>query len=196
MSRKKGVTLIEILSSLAIFSVIVVSAGIVLYNVYRDWHKQRMYAGCISGAYWAAERMATELRQAQAALVFQTTSPSVWRVRFRTPASESTSRERIWYWRGDNASVDDEDDTFGYEGAFYRAQTDDDSFDASGSSKAHYQRQTLAGQIVANPSGNNIVTESASPLVVIELTLRPYPDKAEGPNNRNYTVKTTVRRRN
>jgi prepilin-type N-terminal cleavage/methylation domain-containing protein len=197
---KKGFTLVEILVSLAIFGVIFSVASGTLYNIYRDWTRQRDYMEVMQDAYWALEFMTTELRQATSitnkapGADFFIFVSSVRRLEVETPYTGN----HIWYWRGDRApfNTSNENTAMGYNGYLYRGETSllSTIFPACRLSY-EMRRQILSRHIVDNPGAAFFYSVTGN-LVTLRLTLRPNPDNTTKPGNRDYEVMTRFRRRN
>ncbi len=199
--RRRAFTLVEILISLAVFGLVMAAAGGALYGVYNDWRRQRNYMECIENARWAMEFMGNEIRYTipspppppprfppWARLDIQASGQ---RVSFGIDTDADNSPDTlVWYWQGNTAS-----DTTGFGDRTYLYRGIGNTINV-----AYNARQQLANFIVNNPSGNDIFSFIGPPpdrsYLIIELTLRPNPSAAEGPGNRNYTLRTQVRPRN
>jgi prepilin-type N-terminal cleavage/methylation domain-containing protein len=201
---KRGITLIEILISLAVLGVVMPSAGITLYSLFRDWNRQKAYIQCITNAQWAVETMAREIREAET-FTIQTSSPGIWRARLESP----TLGQYIWYWGGDQTFAN-ESTKYGYTGALYRAVNANFCTLFCVIPNAFNERHSLTGYVVDNPdlvnnatglppadgTADPLVIDNGSGLITITLTVRPKPDSPVGRDNRNYTISTQVRTRN
>lgn len=204
---KRGITLIEILISLAVLGVVMPSAGITLYSIFRDWNRQKAYIQCITNAQWAVETLAREIREAETFTIQPAGGSICWRARLDSPSLG----QYIWYWRG-TQNFSNESNWFGYSGALYRAVNGTFCTTLFGipiNCPAYNERHSLTGYIVNNPDLVNNATGlppadgTADPLIIdsgnlitITLTVRPKPDSAVGRDNRNYTISTQVRTRN
>ena len=190
----RAFTLIEVLISLAVFSIITTTMGSVFFYLYRDWKRQKDYMNVLQDSYWAIEALSSEMRQATD--IAAETDPDGWRITTNyLPDGEcpiTTAPQFVWIWRGTEAGIGNENNTYGYNGFLYRAygrQKDSNIECRHGA----WQYRNVMCRFVANYTYVYNVTTS---LVYMNMTLRPQPDAPEGPFNRHLTVNTIIRRRN
>jgi len=191
---RRGFSLLEILVSLAVFSVVMVSAGGIFFIMYRDWTRQRDYLKCMQDVYWGIEFMSVEVRQAEAIDLQPPPSGGFPPQRLRPDMAVD---EWVWYWRGNNNS-DNEDQEHGFTGFIYRALTTRDIFRPGvldTENRAYNRRRVLIRFIVNNP-GEAFFYTAAGSLATLQFTLRPFPERDAALGNRDYRVRTVIRRRN
>ena len=196
MKDKKGFTLIEILVSLAAFSLVMVSMGSAFYRIYNDWQRQRDYNLVLENSRWAMEFMSQEIRLGHA----DSTIRDLFSVdelplndheflSFEVHPSGGGGNDKIYYWRGEPPVGD--------PFVLYRGLVnvgDDLKNDAKNF------RQELSRFVVNDNTDifevSSGCASSSDCNVSITLTVRPRPDQPEGPGNRNFTFRTKVRPRN
>jgi len=143
---RKGFTLIEVMVALAVFAVIIASAGSVFISIQQAWQRQKQTVELIQNARWAMEFMSNEIRGAGQILI---PPPDGGQLEFRTdPDNNGFPPYR----------------TIDYQktGAVLQRR-----WRQSGGWQPW---QELANLIINNPSGNNIFTKNGS-LITIELTV-------------------------
>lgn len=194
-NASRAFTLIEILVSLGVFAVIMTTVGSVFFSLYRDWKKQKDYMNVLQDSYWAIEALSSEMRQA--ANIVNSTNPTGWRITTNYLPDKSctfygTDPQYAWIWRGTRAGIDNENDTYGYNGFLYRGfgcEKDTTNSCRHGA----WQYRNIMCRFITNYT---YVYNSTSDLVYLNFTLRPQPDAPEGPLNRGFEIKTVTRRRN
>jgi prepilin-type N-terminal cleavage/methylation domain-containing protein len=194
----RAFTLIEVLVSLAVFSIIITTIGSVFFYLYRDWKKQKDYMKVLQDSYWAVEALSAEIRQATE--IVADTDPVSWRLETNYLPSKlcvlivwpPVTIQHVWIWRGTRAGISNENDTYGYDGYLYRGYGCAKDALTEWNHGAWQYRNILCRFI----TGYTNVYNAAAGLVYVNLTLRPQPDVPDGILNRNLTVNTIIRRRN
>ena len=174
MKLKKTFTLVEVMTALVIFSIVIASVAGLFVSVQDSWRRQKNTLDAFQNIGWAIEFMSNELRRA-----IEVNSIS----------------------NGIEFSIDPDSDGHGpwlrieysYDNTTHKIRR---CWRYGGSWNAY---QDLAKSVVENPDGDDFFTvEGTGPnkTVTIELTTRPNPDEPAGRGNLNYTLVTTVRIRN
>ncbi len=197
-----GFTLIEVIISLAVFSLIIASASGIFVSIQQSWQKQKNSIELTNNLRWAMEFMTNEIRStipspppvklpASARLQIQAGGE---RVSFGIDTDgDFTPDTTVWYWRGNTASdaTGLGDSTYIYRGTVAGL--------GAAINAAYNNRKQLANFIVTNPSGNDIFSYPVpldTSFVIIELTVRPNPLQPQGRDNFNYAARTRVKIRN
>lgn len=196
MKDIKGFTLIEILVSLAAFSLVMVAMGSAFYKIYNDWQRQRDYNLVLENGRWAMEFMSDEVRLAHADSTIEDAAESPLNAHelltFEiNPSSGSGPNEKIYYWIGESP--------VGLPFVLYRGKVSTSgSNDLNDASAVNVRRElcrfAVRGGDIFNVSSGCASTNDCN--VTISLTVRPRPDQPEGSGNRNFTFRTLVRPRN
>jgi prepilin-type N-terminal cleavage/methylation domain-containing protein len=192
MKIARAFTLIEMLVSLAVFAVIMVTVASAFLKIYQDWARQKDYFQTLGNAQWAMRLLSSEIRQGNSSSVSDVGITGMVNHTFLSFlfAENGNLDHKIWYWKGDGA-------THGNVSFLYRAFTDDSDTFAHANTTAH--RMELARFLVNTTSGEifNVTDRgSTNSTVTIELNMRPKPNQPEVSGNRNYTLRTRVRPRN
>lgn len=188
MDRRDGFTLVEILTSVAVFAVISLLVGNIFLSLEDAWKRQRQAADLAANARWAADFLAREIQASDSAVLF--TVP-VEGLRLQLQLDADPAPEAVCYWRGDG---NDDALVYGDASFLYRAQ-------APSVSSGFPQRQQLANYLVDNPvdpatgAAYPVFSVSGS-LVTVRLTFRSDPASPAGPRNRELSVCTQARLRN
>jgi prepilin-type N-terminal cleavage/methylation domain-containing protein len=180
----RAFTLIEILVSLAVFSIITTTVGSVFFYLYRDWKRQKDYMNVLQDSYWAVEALSSEMRQATD--INNDTDPTSWRI------ETNYIPQDIWIWRGNRAGIENENDTFGYNGFLYRGYGNCKTSGWFCQHGAWEYRNILCRFI----TGYTYLWNATTNLVYINMTMRPQVEAPEGPLNRHLSVNMVIRRRN
>ncbi|MBU1044477.1 MAG: prepilin-type N-terminal cleavage/methylation domain-containing protein [Candidatus Omnitrophica bacterium] len=93
-SKIKGVTLLELMIALAVFSLISLSATSILGSIQQSWDRQRDTMEVVSNGSWAIEFMTNELQHADDASI--TVSASGDRVRFQIDPDSDGNPPLSW----------------------------------------------------------------------------------------------------
>ena len=171
--EKRGFTLIEVLTSLAVFGIIFVAIGSVFYSVYLNWQKQRDFNQNFQNARWALEFMGNEIRHANSTDGLSDTESGQELLKFRI--YQGGSYDSMYYWLNNTSHI------------LYRCVKNK----ASSLADACSNSQSEMAPAIANAHFN-----ASADLVTVELTIRPKPGMAEGIGNRNFTLETKARARN
>jgi type II secretion system protein I len=183
----EGFTLLEVLVAIAVFGLIVAGATAAFVAIQGAWRKQRNTIDLVQNARWVMERMTNELR-----LSTVTAAPAWAQVQIQAGG------RRIQFGR--DIDGDNDVDALDIQVQFERplgVNTILRGRQRAGGAGPWGAWEELANFIVfPNPSGNNIFVNAGGGLYTIELTVRPRPTVAVGPENRNYVLRTQVRVRN
>ena len=174
MKLKKTFTLVEVMTALVIFSIVIASVAGLFVSVQDSWRRQKNTLDAFQNIGWAIEFMSNELRRAM-----EVNSVSNG-IEFRIDPDSDGHGPWLWI-------------EYSYDSTTHRIRR---RWRQSGSWSAY---KDLAKSVVENPSGNDFFTfggTGADRTVTIELTTRPNPDEPAGRGNLNYTLVTTVRIRN
>jgi len=196
-TKKNGLSLIEVLVALAVFSAVMAAATGVFVSVHQAWRKQKNTVEIIQRARWAMEFMTNEIRHAQ-------TDDSGGGKDH--PKDSDKGRALVFGFDTNfNGNVDTQ--------IQYALDTDSQTIQrctrgviAHGGGKkgggGWLNCEDLITHVVTsdpggkNPSGNPIFDATNDGFVVIELTFRPDLSLPEGTGNRNFTLRSAVRTRN
>lgn len=186
MKEKKNFTLIEVMIAVAVFAIIMTTAGGFFLTVHRSWQRQRSVLDLVQNTRWAMELFSNEVRASTV-----TATPGLYRVNIQAGGTrikfgldtdgDGSGDTQVFYWQGNGASFGDTDKIYRGIGNNINA--------------ANSNRQEVANFIVTNPSGNDIFSESGG-LITVELTVRPDPSTVAGSANQDFTVVSRVRVRN
>jgi len=187
---KKGITLLEILISLAVFSFVVAINASVFYRVFNDWTKQKTYLRAIEEAQWALEFMSNEIRtSSESSLKAPNQNGNGWKVgqrkgmKFDTPAENNVTYE----WDGDNTLV--RNFPGGNPAVLLR-----NGF-ATQDGRMYLPKSTPPPPPLQEASMFYNVDDGTK-LTTVIITVRPNANQDAGPGNKEYTVRTTVFPRN
>ncbi len=170
-----GFSLMEILVSLAVFSILILVTSGAFQKVLVDWGKQRDYLDVIQNGRTAMAFMTGELRRAGSLSI------NGGNLKFTLPSVS----DPVWYWVGDSA---DDATGKGDQSMLYRGT-------GNNINQAYDTRRELANFITANPGGDPNFDVSGS-VVYIVFTFIPDPESLPGSGNRPFTLTTAARKRN
>lgn len=183
MKDKKGFTLIEILVSLAAFSLVMVSMGSAFYKIYNDWLRQRDYNLVLENSRWAMEFMSNEIRSGfgddTVSDAAESLVPAHKLLKFEVPSSG-----KIYYWLGASGA--------GESFVLYRGVGN--NFNTANNARRELCRFVESSADIFNVFDAVALGDNCT--VSINLTVRPRPEQPESAGNRNFTFRTRVRPRN
>lgn len=208
MKDRKGFTLIEILVSLAAFSLVMVSMGSAFYRIYNDWQRQRDYNLVLENGRWAMEFMSNDIRLGYGDYSFANSGETsegladFQFLSFETPPVDTGNNEKIYYWK----ELDPQGQLVLYRmnrqltgGSKQGRQNGKDNSKSFSWYKANGLVRELCRFVVDDGVDTFTISScdaSGNCMVEIRLTVRPRPLQPEGPGNRNFTFRTRVRPRN
>jgi len=172
MKLKKTFTLIEVMTTLVIFSIVIVSIAGLFVSVQDSWRGQKDILDAFQNIGWAIEFMSNELRRAIEV------NPISNGIEFRIDPDSDGHGPWLWI-------------EYSYDNTTHKIRR---RWRQAGPWSDY---KDLAKSVVENPDGNDFFTlEEANRKITIELTTRPNPDEPARRGNLNYTLVTTVRIRN
>jgi type II secretory pathway pseudopilin PulG len=192
----RAFTLLETLVSMGVFAMIMMIVGSIFFSLYRDWKRQKDYLNVLQDSFWAVDTLSSEIRQATN--IVNSTNPTGWRLTTNYLPSKIcigwpiTTTQYVWIWRGTEAGIENENDTYGYNGFLYRGYGCSKDSNLEWNHGAWQYRNTVCRFLTNYTYEYNSTTQ----LVYFNLTLRPQPDAPEGPLNRGFNVNAVIRRRN
>ncbi len=185
---KESFTLIEMIVSIAVFSILAVSAGGTFISMSESWNRQKNKVYLIQGVRWAMDSISREVREsAESGLGRLKVSGGGDRLKFGKDRDgdgdfDNSDRPFIYYWIGNGGVWGDSDKLYRGEG--------------NNRPQANANRQEAVNFLVdPNPSGNYIF-DLSSGVLTIELTVRPDPDNPPDGGNQDYTLRSKMRPRN
>lgn len=155
------------MAAIAVFGLVSVAVGETIFSLQQSWRKQRNTLDLIQNTRWAMEFMSNDIRRSGSVSILSGTQMNLIVDPNSDGAPPFQTIEYLW------------------SGSALQRRQDAGAW------------QELAG-FIPNPAseGYSIFAAAGGALYTLDLRVRPKPVEPQSANNRNYALRTQVRRRN